>query len=186
MPNRLKPAAATRKRDLEMASLHAVGKLPIHALRIATLRKWGATIGSGATFYHGFEVRNARGLRVGARASIGNDAILDARGGLVIGSDVNLSTGVQIWTGQHDWRSDSFAYEKAPVTIGNHVWLSARVIVLPGVTIGEGAVVAAGAVVSHDVEPYTLAGGVPAKRIGDRPSPMTYKLPESGRKPWWW
>lgn len=186
MSNRLKPAAATRKRDLEMASLHAIGKLPIHALRIAALKKWGATIGPGATFYHGFEVRNARGLRVGARASIGNDAILDARGGLDIGSNVNLSTGVQIWTGQHDWQSETFAYEKAPVTICDHVWLSARVIVLPGVTIGAGAVVAAGAVVSHDVDPYTLVGGVPAKKIGDRPSPMAYQLPPARQKPWWW
>ena len=45
-----------------------------------------------------------------------------------------------------------------------------------GVTIGEGAVVAAGAVVSRDVEPYTLVGGVPAKKLGERPSPMTYEL----------
>lgn len=186
MPNRVKAAASTRKRDLEMTSLHAAGKLPIHALRIAALRRWGAAVGPGAIFYHGFEVRNAKGLKVGARASIGNDAILDARGGITIGSDVNLSTGVSLWTGQHDWQSPSFAYEKAPIVIGNNAWLSTRVIVLPGVTIGEGAVVAAGAVVTRDVEPYALVGGVPAKKLGERPAPMTYELPEAKVKPWWW
>ena len=186
MTPRLKPAAAMRRRDLEMTSLHVAGKLPSHRLRVAALRRWGASIAEGATFYHGFEVRNASGLRVGKRSSIGNDAILDARGGLTIGSDVNLSTAVQIWTGQHDWESATFAYEKAPVTIGDHAWLSARVIILPGVTIGEGAVVAAGAVVSRDVEPYTLVGGVPAKKLGERPSPMTYERAPAKGKPWWW
>ena len=96
MAGRIKPAAAKRRRDLEMTSLLVAGKLPSHRMRIAALRKWGASIGDGATFYHGFEVRNASGLRVGPRSSIGNDAILDARGGLTIGHDVNLSTAVQI------------------------------------------------------------------------------------------
>ena len=186
MPKRVKAAAASHKRDLEMTSLHAAAKMPIHRLRIAALRRWGATIGQGAILYHGFEVRNAKGLTIGARASIGNDAILDARGGITIGKDVNFSTGVSLWTGQHDWQSPTFAYEKAPITIGDHVWLSTRVIVLPGVTIGEGAVVAAGAVVTADVEPYTLVGGIPAKKLGERPSPMTYELPEAKVKPWWW
>lgn len=182
----MKAATATRKRDLELTSLHAAGKLPLHSLRIAVLRRWGASIEPGATFYHGFEVRNAKGLKVGTRASIGNDAILDARGGITIGKDVNLSTAVSLWTGQHDWQSPDFAYEKAPITIGDNAWLSTRVIVLPGVTIGEGAVIAAGAVVTKDVEPYTLVGGIPAKVIGTRPAPMAYELPPANRKPWWW
>lgn len=169
-----------------MASLVFAGKLPIHAARVAALRKWGATISPTATIYHGFEVRNASGLIIGERASIGNGAILDARGGIMIGADVNFSTDVHIWTGQHDWQSESFAYEKAPVVIGDHAWISTRVTILPGVTIGEGAVVAAGAVVSKDIEPYTLAGGVPAKVLGQRPSPMTYKLSPAKDKPWWW
>ena len=173
MAGRIKPAAAKRRRDLEMTSLLVAGKLPSHRMRIAALRKWGASIGDGATFYHGFEVRNASGLRVGPRSSIGNDAILDARGGLTIGHDVNLSTAVQIWTGQHDWQSGSFAYEKAPVTIGD-----------PSSTSSNAR--AAGAVVSRDVEPYTLVGGVPAKKLGDRPSPMTYELAPAHDKPWWW
>ena len=52
-----------------------------------------------------------------------------------------------------------------PIVIGNHVWIGARAIILKGVIIGDGAIIAAGAVVTHDVPAYTLAGGVPAKVI---------------------
>lgn len=169
-----------------MASLVVAGKLPNHRARVALLRRWGADIAPTATIYHGFEIRNAAGLTVGARSQIGNGAILDARGGITIGSDVNFSTAVNIWTGQHDWQSNTFAYQRAPVTIGDHAWISTRVTILPGVTIGEGAVIAAGSVVTKDVPAYALVGGVPGKQIGERPSPMTYQLTPAKLKPWWW
>jgi acetyltransferase-like isoleucine patch superfamily enzyme len=125
-------------------------------------------------------------LVIGRNSSIGNDAILDARGSITIGDNVNLSTGVHIWTGQHDWASAEFRYVKAPVTIGDRVWLSDRTTILPGVTIGEAAVLAAGAVASKDVGAFDLAGGVPAKRIGKRPEDLTYDLPPARKKLWWW
>lgn len=62
------------------------------------------------------------------------------------------------------------------VTIGNRAWIGPNVIILRNVTIGEGAVIAAGAVVSHDVPPYTLVGGVPAKVIGKRPTDLKYEF----------
>lgn len=169
-----------------MASLVLAGKMPVHALRVATIRFWGGRVHPDATIYHGFEIRGAQHLRIGARSSIGNGAILDARAGITIGDDVNLSTAVHIWTGQHDPQSAEFAYESAPVTIGNRAWVSTRVTILPGVTIGEGAVVAAGAVVTSDVAPFTMVGGVPAKVIGSRTTSLRYRLPLRRLKPWWW
>lgn len=65
-----------------------------------------------------------------------------------------------MWTPERKW-----AGESSSIVIGNRCWLGARVVVIGGVTIGEGAVVAAGAVVTRDVEPYTLVGGVPARVI---------------------
>jgi acetyltransferase-like isoleucine patch superfamily enzyme len=62
------------------------------------------------------------------------------------------------------------------VTVGNYAWLASHCIVLPGVTIGEGAVVAAGAVVATDVAPYTMVGGVPARYIKDRNRDLRYTL----------
>jgi acetyltransferase-like isoleucine patch superfamily enzyme len=172
--------------DLEMASLHFIGKVPIHLPRIWLIRFWGGTIHPTATLYHGFEVRSARKLIIGARTNIGNDAILDARGGLTIGSDVNFSTGVNVWTGQHDWNDPEFAYRAEPVFIQDRAWISARVTILPGVTVGEGAVVAAGSVVTQDVAAHTLVGGIPAKLLGKRRKDLTYRLNPGHRKVWWW
>ena len=60
--------------------------------------------------------------------------------------------------------------------IGRHAWVASHAIVLPGVTIGEGAVVAAGAVVTKDVEPYLMVGGNPARPIRKRTRDLTYHL----------
>jgi len=67
----------------------------------------------------------------------------------------------------------------APVIIEDYAWVSSRTTLLPGVTIGKGAVVAAGAVVTKSVEPYTVVGGVPAKKIGERSKELNYKLSSS-------
>lgn len=129
-----------------------------------------------AVIYYGTELREPQNIEVGAGSIIGDKAILDGRYGIVIGSNVNLSTGVWIWTAQHDYNSPSFGCDGkcGKVVIGNRAWIGPRVIVLPGCTVGEGAVVAAGAVVTKDVPPYTLVGGVPAKEIGKRNRNLTY------------
>lgn len=170
----------------EMMTCGLASHLPNHALRLFVLSLWGAQIGDDTVLYHGFQVRSARRLSIGRRSSIGDGAILDARGGLAIGDDVNFSTQVMVWTAQHDWRSPNFDYEQAPVKIGDHAWIGPRVTILPGSTVGEGAVVAAGAVVRGSVAPYTLVGGVPAKKIGDRPTGMKYVLATRKGKTWWW
>ncbi len=67
------------------------------------------------------------------------------------------------------------------MTIGDRVWIAYRAVILPGVTIGEGAVVAAGAVVSRDVAPYTIVAGNPAQPVGTRSRDLDYRLDYS---PW--
>jgi maltose O-acetyltransferase len=68
----------------------------------------------------------------------------------------------------HDYNDIHFCGKGAPVEIGKYAWICSRAIILPGITIGEGAVVASGAIVTKDVAPYTVVGGIPAKRIGNR------------------
>ncbi len=114
-------------------------------------------------------------LKVGAHTHINRGCILDARGGITIGSCVSISYNVSLITGSHDATSTSFTDRYLPIEIGDYVWLGANVTVLTGVKIGRGAVVAAGAVVQKDVEPYTIVGGVPAKVIGHRPENLDYK-----------
>ncbi|MDZ4200159.1 MAG: DapH/DapD/GlmU-related protein [Kiritimatiellia bacterium] len=154
--------------------LRSLGRFPSQTVRRIALRAFGAAIGRGAVLYGGFEIRSPRKLKIGANTVIGHRATLDARGGLEIGSRVNLSSEVMLWTAQHDYRDPAFKAVFEPVRIGDYAWLGPRCIVLPGVTIGEGAVVAAGAVVTKEVEPYTVVGGVPAVKIADRPKGLNY------------
>lgn len=126
--------------------------------------------------YGGAEIRSPHKLSIGENTIIGNRAILDARSGLAIGRNVNFSTGVWIWTLQHDPQDSMFGLKSGNVVIKDYAWLSCRTVVLPGVTIGEGAVVAAGAVVTKDVPDYSIVGGVPAKVIGERNRDLKYEL----------
>ena len=158
--------------------LRLAGYIPSNHLRLLAYRMLGMRIGRGSHIYMGAEIRSPHLICIGAGSSIGHRAILDGRGSLTIGSNVNVSTGVWVWTMDHDLRSPTFDSRKAAVVIGDFAWLSCRVVVLPGVTIGEGAVVAAGAVVTRDIPPYTIVGGVPAKQIGERPRDLRYDLSE--------
>ena len=81
-----------------------------------------------------------------------------------------------IFTREHDVQSTDFAETGAPVTIGDFVYIGTRVTILPGVDIGEGTVVATGAVVTRTVEPFTIVGGVPAVEIGRRRQDLDYRL----------
>lgn len=157
-------------------TLKYTGHIPSHHIRKAIYRIFGMRIGRGSHIYGGAEIRNAFGITIGTGTSIGHNAILDGRAHLTIGNNVNISSEVCIWTRSHDIKSPDFAGTRAPVIIEDYVWLSCRVIVLQGVTVGEGAVVAAGAVVTKDVPPYTIVGGVPARKIGERPRGLNYEL----------
>ncbi|MHB8134986.1 MAG: acyltransferase [Anaerolineaceae bacterium] len=84
--------------------------------------------------------------------------------------------GVWIWTLQHDPQSPNFESIGGPVIIEDYAWVSSRVTILPNVRIGKGAVVAANALVTKDVPPYTIVGGVPAKVIGERTKDLKYHL----------
>ncbi|AMR34648.1 acetyltransferase [Mucilaginibacter sp. PAMC 26640] len=143
------------------------------------LRLLKANIGKNAGVYRGFEVRRPSKLIIGNSTVIGHNALLDARMGLTIGDNVNLSNEVMIWTLHHDYNDAGFAAVGSPVVIKDYVWLCSRAIILPGVTIGEGAVVAAGAVVTRDVAAYTVVGGVPAKKIADRNQFLNYNLADA-------
>jgi len=153
------------------------GKIPSHTLR-NIIYKWvfGIHMANRVVIYGGAEIRKPVMLTIGEFSIIGHNAILDARSGLTIGRNVNLSTGVWIWTQQHDHQDPRFRIIGGPVVIKDYAWLSCRTVVLPGVTIGEGAVVAAGAVVTKDVPDYTIVGGVPAKVIGTRTKNLDYEL----------
>lgn len=159
--------------------LGLIGKLPSHLLRRFLYNLFGLKFGKETVIYGGAEIRRPEWIRIGKQTVVGNNAILDGRMGIEIGENVNISSGVWIWTVQHDYRDANFKDIGGKVIVGSNSWLSCRVTVLPGVRIGEGAVVAAGSVVTKDVEPYTVVGGIPAKKIADRPKDIKYNLVET-------
>lgn len=85
-----------------------------------------------------------------------------------IGDHVAVAPEVSFFAAGHDYRQLSLPDTAASITVGNYVWIGARSVILQGVTIGEGAVIAAGSVVTRDVPPYTVAAGVPARVIKKR------------------
>lgn len=158
-------------------SIIFTGKIPSHNIRKFIYKNiYKLEFGKNTIIYGGSEIKEPYNIKIGDGSIIGDDCKLDGRNGIIIGKNVNFSTGVWIWTEQHNPQSPSFScdYEGAPVIIGDRAWLSCRTIILPGVTIGEGAVIAAGAVVTKDVEPFSIYGGIPARKIGMRNKNLMY------------
>lgn len=164
------------KAGLLFLFLRYLMRIPSQSIRHSFLRVMGMRLQQGAVVYMGTEIRHPRGIVIGCYTTIGHNCILDGRGGLHIGDRANLSSEVMIWTVQHDPQSPTFEVVSGPVVIEDYVWISSRAIILPGVTIGNGAVVAAGAVVTKSVEPFTIVGGVPAKIIGKRIENLDYRV----------
>ena len=158
-----------------------IGKIPSHCIRKFFYRYvFHVQADKTSVIYYGAEIRCHRKLSIGKGTIIGDKAILDARNGLTIGKNVTLSTNVSIYTEQHDHRDPDFlcisttGVKPCSVTIDDYVWLGPNVIVLPGVHIGKGAVIGAGAVVTKDILPYTVNVGIPAKTVGERPKDLRY------------
>jgi maltose O-acetyltransferase len=155
----------------------ATGWIPSHVVRLAIYRYLlRVRIGPKTSVHRGCRFYRAPGVEIGEHSVVNRDVLLDGRKGLRIGDKVSISEGVCIFSLDHDPSSASFENRGAPVTVEDYVFVGARAIVLPGVTVGTGAVVAAGAVVTRDVAPFTIVAGVPARPIGERRRDLAYRL----------
>ena len=144
------------------------GWFPCSACKRWILRRFGATIGRGVVLKPRVRIKFPWRLTVGDHAWIGEDVWIDNLAHVTLGANVCLSQGVYVCTGSHDHRQVSFDLIVLPVVIEDQVWLATRSLVLPGVTVGRGAVAAAGSVVTRDVPAGTIVGGVPAQPLGPR------------------
>jgi len=169
-------------RVLNYLTNHVVAHVPSFTLRHLWYRRaLGIDLGSRASVFMGAyvwfvtprEIRR-RGVAIGRNSRINRDCTLDMRCGLNIGDNVSISPEVMILTLSHDYNDPSFSdLDPGPVMIEDYVWVGTRAMILPGVTVGRGAVVAAGSVVTKDVAPMTVVAGVPAKPVSVRDSGAT-------------
>ncbi|MEW6753622.1 MAG: acyltransferase [Candidatus Latescibacterota bacterium] len=134
--------------------------------------------GRGLMTAPGVRLLHSYNIEIGDRCSLSYGTLLNGRGGLVIGDDFTTGPGVMVLTAEHHYLDrdrrvlEQGEYE-APVRIGNDVWCGARAIVMPGVRVADGTVVAAGAVLTRDTEPYSVMAGVPARLL-------RYRVPGGG------
>ena len=156
-----------------------LGKVPCQFYRTLLLKKiFQMEIAPKAVIYGWDTIRAPWNIRIGTGSVVGNDAMLDGRNGIQIGENVNISTGIKIYTEQHDLNDPWFRCldKGGAVAIGNHAWISSHSIILPRVCVGEGAVLASGALTAKNLEPFGIYAGVPAKKMGERSRDLRYEF----------
>lgn len=145
----------------------------LNAIKSQFLKLNGAIIGKRVVFYPGVWIAPGRNLAIGDDVDLALGVQIETSGGVTIGDRTLIGYGTKIFSKNHHIppnHGDIFGagHSKKPVFIGKDVWFGANVIVLPGRTIGDGAVVGAGSVVTKDVPPFTVVAGNPAKVIRAR------------------
>jgi acetyltransferase-like isoleucine patch superfamily enzyme len=142
-------------------------------LRTIYWREHMKAVGEGSRISHRVKIISPSSIAIGKHTHVTNNVILDGRGDLTIGDDVLVGFESIIMTTTHQFRDPETPVrlqgsERKPIVIGNDVWIGTRAIVLPGVTIGDGAVVGSGAIVTRDVPAWAIVAGSPARVIGER------------------
>ncbi len=134
-------------------------------LRVELLRLFGARIGREVVIRQGCNITFPWRLEIGDHSWIGEETTILSLANVIIGSNVCVSQQAYLCTGSHDFSKDTFDLITKPIRIGDGSWLAARVFVAPGVTVGNHALAAAGAIVIDDVPDNQMVGGNPAQAI---------------------
>ena len=148
--------------------LRFVGFIPIHTIRKIFYWASGINIPFNSTIHIGANFFKPSNISIGHDTIIGDHCFLDGRAPLKIGNHVGIASQVLIYNDEHDINSPDYGNSFGPVEIGDYVFIGPRAIILPNIKIGQGAVIAAGAVVTKDIPDFEIWGGIPAKKISDR------------------
>ena len=136
--------------------------------RIAILKMFGAKICWSCSVDSTATIIDPWNLQLGSKSSIGEYSCIRCRDKIIIGEYCCIGRGVYLLTASHNIFSSKFEMVTSPIIIGNNVWVATRATVSKGVSIGDGAVVGAEAMVTRNVEPWTVVGGNPARFIKQR------------------
>lgn len=142
--------------------------------RYAVLKLFLKRIDGWVWFRDNVTIWFPEGISIGGGSTVGENCFLDGFGGLTIGRFVQIAHGTSVIAEDHGFATRKVpigrqAKTPAPIVIGDDVWIGCGVRILKGITIGTGAIIGAGSVVTKDVPPYSIVGGVPARVIGMRP-----------------
>lgn len=153
---------------------HFINKIPSYSIRHLYYRRvLGINMAEGASIHLNVTVQGTN-IFIGRNSVINRRCNLDGRGRLIIGENCSISQEVCISSADHDHNSTDFRLRYQEVHINNYVFIGMRAIILGDVTIGEGAVVCAGAIVTKNVEAYSIVAGIPATKIGERKRGLNY------------
>jgi maltose O-acetyltransferase len=154
-----------------------VARIPSHTLRLAFYRSaMRFRIGRHSYIFSGASFTTRGNFSIGDHTTINDHCRLDNRAGLFIGDNVSISPEVCILTADHDPQDPEFGGRNRAVTIADYVFIGTRAMILPGVTLARGAVIAAAAVVTRDIEPLSIVAGSPAREIRKRNPDLRYKV----------
>ena len=168
-------AAALRRlpvqtRSALLASTRFIPGTPGLAIRYVVVKSLARSCGDNVSIHAGAYILSPANLAIGHNVSIHPFCYIDATGGLQIGDNVSIAHGTSILSTTHTYDDlrTPIKYQPIaaqPTVVANDVWLGAKSTVLGGTAIGEGSVIAAGAVVTKDVSPLSIVAGVPARTI---------------------
>lgn len=141
---------------------------PFMGIKIGLLRLFGAKIGKGLIIKNNVIIKFPWKLSVGDNVWLGEGCWIDNLDYVTIGSNVCISQGALLITGNHDYTKSNFPYRNAPILIGDGAWIGAKAVVAPGVKIGSYSVASVGAIVTRDTESNGVYQGNPAVKIKER------------------
>ena len=141
---------------------------PFMGIKVALLRAFGARIGRGLVIKNNVVIKSPWNLTVGDHCWLGEGCWIDNLDRVVIGSNVCVSQGAMLLTGNHDYTLASMPYRNAPITIEDGAWIGARATVCPGVTVRRNAILTVGSVATRDMRPNGIYQGNPAAMVRTR------------------
>lgn len=141
---------------------------PFMGIKIFLLRLFGAKIGKGLIIKNNVVIKFPWKLVIGDNVWLGEGCWLDNLDNISIGSNVCISQGALIITGNHDYTKPDFPYRNAPIVIEDGAWVGAKCVVAPGVTIAANSILTLGSVATHNTEVNGIYQGNPAVKIKER------------------
>jgi putative colanic acid biosynthesis acetyltransferase WcaF len=138
---------------------------PCHAWRAAVLRMCGATLGANCHVYAGATIWAPWNLICEDAVGIADGAVIYNPLPIRLGSHCVVSQDAYLCGATHDIDDPAFPMVSSPITVGPYAWICARAVVCAGVTVGEGAVLGLAGVATRDLEPWTVYGGIPARKL---------------------